>query len=519
MIRRFLVGVSGANTSILAQAPGERVKQEALGGVILTTSSLAALSMGFALHMALHAPVVVAVVLALLWGLAIANFDRWVLTATTRQHRWWTNVGMALPRLGLAVIIGLVVSTPLTLQAFSAEINDELTVMQAESQAAFTQQLAHDARYRDLPAQRAEIRRLETAVATPLSDSAVLADEAVVNLRSELAVAQAAYERAEQAVVCEHEGTCGSNRVGAGPAYREKVDIRDEALRRRGEVSQALAETTNDVRTRLQHQLDEQHANDSHHLADLRATVASSEAAMTAERARNAATTRHGDGLLARLEALDRITAKDPALGRAHLALFLFFTAIECLPVILKLMFMIGRPSLYEELCAIADKATLDRAGVTASAEVDAEALRTQLALDAEVASLRDQHQAEQDLTRFARMAQQHLARRAVLQWEQSQTAAFEADPQVFFRAPGRATPTPTQPGPGARRQPAAPSPEDQAPARPAAGGNGHGGGWRANRPAWGWLQRGWVALGAGALASLDAFRRTDPAGPTPRGR
>ena len=517
MIRRFLVAVSGANPVILAQAPGERVKQESLGGVVLTTSSLAALSMGFALHMALHAPVAVAAVLAVLWGLAIANFDRWVLTATTRQRRWWANVGMALPRLGLALIIGLVVSTPLTLQAFTAEINDELTVMQAESQAAFTQQIAHDARYRDLPAQRVEIRRLETAVATPLSDSAVLADEAVANLSSQLAVAQAAYERAEQAVVCEHEGTCGSNKVGAGPAYREKVAIRDEALRRRDELSQQLAETTNDVRTGLQHQLDQQHANDSRHLADLRATVASSEAAMAAERARNAATTRHGDGLLARLEALGRVTARDPALGRAHLALFLFFTAIECLPVVLKLLFMIGRPSLYEELCALADKATLDKAGVTASAEVDAEALRTQLALDAEVASLRDQHEAEQALTRFARTAQQHLARRAVLQWEQAQTAAFDANPEVFFTRPDRATPEPTGHPPGARRQPAAPSPEDQA--RPAPDGNGHGGGWRANRPAWGWLQRGWVALGAGALASLDAFRRTDPAGTTPRGR
>ena len=427
----FLARVAGASPEILARAPGETVKQETLGGVVLTTSGLAALSMAFALHMALHAPVVVAALLGLLWGAAIANVDRWLLTATTRQDRPWKNIGLALPRFLLAVIIGLVVSTPLTLQVFSPEIDSELTVMQADSQAAFTRQLEQDPRYRELPNERNEILRLERQVAKPLSDAAVFNDPTVADLRHQLEQAQAAYQVAEHAVVCEHEGTCGSNTVGVGPIYREKVLVRDRAAALVKDLSAALASTTAEVRARLQRSLDAERADASRHLSELRATVASTEAAMAAEKARYAATDQSADGLLARLDALTRITTRSATLGWAHAALFLFFTAVECLPVVLKLLFLLARPSLYEQLVTLDEQARLAREQVAASVLVDAEAMRAQAALAGEQASLRQQHETRSRIVQAALDAQQSLATEAIRRWRDEQELVLVVEPDV----------------------------------------------------------------------------------------
>ena len=165
-ITDVMLSVAGTNRQVLAQAPGDTPKQVSMAGVILTTAALAALSCIFALQMALHLALPAAVVVGLLWGVGIANLDRWLITATARQPTTWGNIKLALPRIILAVIIGAVISTPITLQVFGSEIANEMTVMQAEEQAKFTSSLAQDPRYRDLPSQRAEIVRLQAIVAS-----------------------------------------------------------------------------------------------------------------------------------------------------------------------------------------------------------------------------------------------------------------------------------------------------------------------------------------------------------------
>ena len=57
--------------------------------------------------------------------------------------------------------------------------------------------------------------------------------------------------------------------------------------------------------------------------------------------------------MLARLTALGRIQDGDSSLTTAHLMLFLFLTAIECLPIIFKTMLALAPPSLYERLVAL----------------------------------------------------------------------------------------------------------------------------------------------------------------------
>ncbi|SFT67171.1 protein of unknown function [Geodermatophilus amargosae] len=173
-----LLTVAGANREVLRDAPKERGKQVAMGAVLVSTAGLAAVSASYALHLALHLPWPFAVVGGLAWGLVILNLDRWLVVSTPRLKSKTGTIGMALPRVLLAVLIGAVVSTPLTLAVFSAEIGTEVQKMAAEEEDAFTQQLAEDSRYAELPAMREEIATLQADIADGVTPADVDADPA-----------------------------------------------------------------------------------------------------------------------------------------------------------------------------------------------------------------------------------------------------------------------------------------------------------------------------------------------------
>ena len=75
------------------------------------------------------------------------------------------------------------------------------------------------------------------------------------------------------------------------------------------------------------------------------------------------------NGLLARLEALHRLTAKDSTLGTAYFVLFLFITMIEILPVMVKFLQSIGKRSLYDDVLDAMDESTKDVARLSAAHE------------------------------------------------------------------------------------------------------------------------------------------------------
>lgn len=119
----FLWWSSGAQQDILSRYPTEHVKYAGLGGVLLATFVLAALSAGYALYSIFHHPLA-AIVFGILWGLIIFNFDRF-LVSTMRKYGVSGNkqFQMAIPRIALAVLIGFTIARPLELKIFEKEIN------------------------------------------------------------------------------------------------------------------------------------------------------------------------------------------------------------------------------------------------------------------------------------------------------------------------------------------------------------------------------------------------------------
>src|SRR3954466_6541672 len=139
-----LAVLAGARTALLEAAPGARSRFVALGGVLLSTGGLALLSAAFAVHMALGVWWPFALVLGLFWGVVIVNLDRMLVVGMAHDASVKRNLLMAVPRVGLALVLGVVIATPLTLQVFSKEIDTEVVTMQAEAADSYRTSLESD---------------------------------------------------------------------------------------------------------------------------------------------------------------------------------------------------------------------------------------------------------------------------------------------------------------------------------------------------------------------------------------
>jgi hypothetical protein len=119
----FLWWCAGVHQKLLKQFPSEHVKYAGLGGVLLATFVLATLSSGYAIY-SIFGNWMWTIGFAIVWGFIIFNFDRF-LVSTMRKYgvSKGRQVTMALPRLALALLIGLTIARPLELKIFEKEIN------------------------------------------------------------------------------------------------------------------------------------------------------------------------------------------------------------------------------------------------------------------------------------------------------------------------------------------------------------------------------------------------------------
>lgn len=418
---RFLIWLSGADIEVLNRCPGERPRHEGIGGAVLTTSVMAALSCAFALRMAMHIPVAVSAVLGALWGLAIMNLDRWLVGSVSRRDRQYQNILVALPRVGLAVLVGLVISTPLVLALFEHEINAQMDLTHQQKQSAFERALASDERFAQLPALTEQVRRLREQ-ADNGGDQAVDKDAAVVQLQQQYDELSRQYQQAAQAVVCELDGTCGTHQVGHGPNYDAKVARRDQLL---AQVNAKKAELDEARRTALVKQEAAQ-GSARGQLDTATATLDRLSSEKRAEESGYAASIANDHGLLARLDALTELSRRNPTLGTAHILLLLFITSIEVLPVLVKLMANLGPETLYEKIHAAAADTTLALAEL--SYQHDEKMAAHEITIRGIV-----EGDAIASFVRRVVQVESEVADKLLAQWREGQLSKVESDPGQFI--------------------------------------------------------------------------------------
>jgi len=128
-ISRFFWYCAGAHEETLLKYPEEHSKYVSIGATIFFTGLFASLSGGYALYFIFSgAPLAwaYAIVFGLIWGLAIFNLDRYIVLSIDKTSGTGKQLLQALPRILLAILVGIVISRPLELKIFDKEIREHL---------------------------------------------------------------------------------------------------------------------------------------------------------------------------------------------------------------------------------------------------------------------------------------------------------------------------------------------------------------------------------------------------------
>lgn len=128
ILNEFLWTCAGVNKQVLRQCPSDYAKYAGIGGTILFTALMAALSGGYALNFVFDNHNV-AIAFGIFWGLLIFNLDRFIVNTMYSDGKHsisWGEIKSGLPRIIMAIFLGIVISTPLELKIFEDKIKMEI---------------------------------------------------------------------------------------------------------------------------------------------------------------------------------------------------------------------------------------------------------------------------------------------------------------------------------------------------------------------------------------------------------
>ncbi len=136
-ISRFFWFCSGAHIPTLEKHPTDHNKYTGIGATIFFTGLFAALSGGYAMYFVFKGDpgaIIFALLFGIIWGLAIFNMDRYIVSSINKSGSTGKQLLQATPRILLAIMIGIVISRPLELKIFDKEIKERLKVSYLNNQ-------------------------------------------------------------------------------------------------------------------------------------------------------------------------------------------------------------------------------------------------------------------------------------------------------------------------------------------------------------------------------------------------
>ena len=294
---RFLWWCAGAHQQLLKEFPSEHTKYAGLGGVILATFVLAALSAGYAVY-SVFGNIGWTLAFACIWGLIIFNFDRFLVSTmrkygvSARKQLW-----MTLPRIVLALLIGITIARPLELKIFEKEIDTKVA-----------QNMHHKILVNDSLLQRENQLQVQTAAA-----------ERDRLLGRKLSLEDTLH-RLKQAYVQEADGTGGSGRRGIENLTRLKMDAYSSSLKQAAPEMQQL-----DAAVLRQDSI-----------------INGARALLEDKRRQYEATVKNNVGFLERNKALSDLSDEEPSVQWTSLLLSMLIILIEIGPILSKLIMQVG---------------------------------------------------------------------------------------------------------------------------------------------------------------------------------
>ncbi len=194
-LMQFFLFCSASDLDILKQCPNaEHQKYAGVGATVFFTGLLACASGGYALYTAFKI-VWLSVLLGIFWGLLVFNLDRFLVSTMKKSRGKIKELVQITPRLLLAVLLAVVISTPLELKIFEEEINESLYYAGAQ-----------------------KVEKLEALYNQRVDLKQERIDQIKANTEEKLVVRDEFYRQ----YVCECDGTCGTGQKGRGSECERK---------------------------------------------------------------------------------------------------------------------------------------------------------------------------------------------------------------------------------------------------------------------------------------------------------
>lgn len=327
--------LAGVRESVLDLVPSERARYASMGGVVVGTAAIAALSMAVALYSVFGTLAnLAAIPFTVLWGLFILNLDRWLMSTTVNRDGL-ARMGKFLPRIGLALIFGIIIAEPLLLGVFNSaiekQIRDERAVDLARLEATLVRcnpvsgpaARPSGCAAGDLLTVEADPDAIRSRLATRQGQAAQLRDK----MTRDLANHKELNDKARQ----ECAGLSGSGLSG-----RQGEGNRCRVLRRQADDYRTDNGMDGDA-TRLQ-DLDADIAVLSESLQQESTAYTEKITARIQERVTMMRSSQRQIGLLERLRALDALVSTNGYVEASGWALRVFFVTVDSLPVLVKML-------------------------------------------------------------------------------------------------------------------------------------------------------------------------------------
>lgn len=295
----FLLICSGGNIHILRKAPSEWNKFAGIGGIILFTAVFATLSAGYAMFTVFD-HLGVSIGFAILWGLMIFNLDRYIVSSIKKTGTWWNQVLMAIPRLILAVFLGIIISKPLELKIFEKEVNKQLNTIIQRNKAQLQKEMNNRILQQSGPFET-EKKQIQTQIA----DYQKSYDSASIELEKEILGKQSGLT---------------SGKVGFGSNARRKSELKEQRRLDLENYQKSVAPRL----VYLDKQISKVYGN------------------IETERNKTETFEDKFNGFAARLQALDELGKNSAITGLAASFIMGLFICLEISPVLVKLISAVG---------------------------------------------------------------------------------------------------------------------------------------------------------------------------------
>jgi len=384
ILNEFFWWCAGVNRDILRQCPTDYAKYAGAGGTIFFTAVMAVISSSYAIYFVFEDQLV-SLGFGLIWGALIFNLDRYMVNTMYSDGLptiSWGEIRSGLPRIIMAIFLGIVISTPLEMKIFEDRINS---------------QLVHD-----------NIERTNRSRQKAQEGNASLIQRRDV-LERELKDINKRLANANQELKEEGEGSAPSGRIGQGPIYREKKMNRDA----------------------IQKELDDWKSAHGHELESIREQIEINSKSTNND-------IKEGlkeNGFCVRYEAFANVKENNISLKIVSWVIMLLFIIIETAPTFFKMMISSGPyddmlRSEMHRIRVMSDK-TISDINDEVNTLVQISVAKNKARLEAELA-------ANKEIMEKVALAQAELLQTAINKWREEELAKINENPSAYIQTTNR---------------------------------------------------------------------------------